>query len=131
MIADASTLASLYAGDLREVELPRTTQDRSYTGDGGLQQLSSILQAGLSKGVGERPCCSKLHESSLLAYFKKKPKLELLARGGEIELAPGWGVPMESAVTDALPIACGYSTTAELVHRPALSTLSQLHLRMK
>ncbi|KAJ1080699.1 hypothetical protein NDU88_000893 [Pleurodeles waltl] len=87
---------------------------------------SATLKSQLSVAHTPYPCSSKLRESSLLAYFTKKRKLELLANSGEIEPAPGRGVPMEPAATDVLPIACGYLRTAALVHRPALPTFPQL-----
>ncbi|KAJ1201035.1 hypothetical protein NDU88_004851 [Pleurodeles waltl] len=80
---------------------------------------SAITKFQLSSVLMPHPRPSKLRESSLLSYFKKKPKLELLANGGEIMLESGQSVLMEPAVTDPLPIACGYFTTVAQVYCPA------------
>ncbi|KAJ1177073.1 hypothetical protein NDU88_002337 [Pleurodeles waltl] len=57
--------------------------------------------------------------SPLLAYFKKKPKLEFKANGGDIKPTSGHGEALESVVTDALSAAFGSLTTAVLIYRPA------------
>ncbi|KAJ1180493.1 hypothetical protein NDU88_005714 [Pleurodeles waltl] len=83
------------------------------------------LKSQLSVVHTPHSCPSKRRESSLLDYFKKKPGQEPLENTAENALVPGWGVSSESAVIDALPMACGYSTTVAQVHCPALSTFSQ------
>ncbi|KAJ1203680.1 hypothetical protein NDU88_007464 [Pleurodeles waltl] len=80
------------------------------------------LKSQLSIVHTPSPCPSKFCESSLLDYFKKKPKKEAPANGGENEPVPGWGISSESAGIDVLR----YSTTTAVVHHPALSTFSQL-----
>ncbi|KAJ1202140.1 hypothetical protein NDU88_005941 [Pleurodeles waltl] len=83
------------------------------------------LKSQLSVVHRPHPCPSKLRESSLLDYYKKKLRQEPPANIAENALVPGWGVSSESAVIDALPMACGYSTTVAQVHCPALSVFSQ------
>ncbi|KAJ1199103.1 hypothetical protein NDU88_002941 [Pleurodeles waltl] len=80
---------------------------------------SAISKFQLSAVLMPHPGPSKLREFSLLSYFKKKPKLELLANGGDIKSESGQSVLMEPAVTDPLPIACGYFTTVAQVYCPA------------
>ncbi|KAJ1118275.1 hypothetical protein NDU88_006470 [Pleurodeles waltl] len=64
---------------------------------------------------------SKLRKSSLLSYFKKKTKLELLTNGREIKSDLGQSTLMEPAVTVPLSTACGYFTTVAQVYFPVLS----------
>ncbi|KAJ1090058.1 hypothetical protein NDU88_003198 [Pleurodeles waltl] len=52
----------------------------------------------------------KFRESSLFAYFKKKPKLESKANGGDIKPASDMGETSASVATDA---------SFTLIHRPA------------
>ncbi|KAJ1146387.1 hypothetical protein NDU88_012664 [Pleurodeles waltl] len=60
----------------------------------------------------------KSHDSSLLAYFKKKPKLECKANGGDVKLVPGLRENLAPVVTDASSAALGSLTTTVLIHHP-------------
>ncbi|KAJ1176064.1 hypothetical protein NDU88_001347 [Pleurodeles waltl] len=57
-----------------------------------------------------------LRKFSLLSYFKKKTKLEVLVNGGEVKSELGQSTFTELSVIDLLPTAHGYSTTVAQVY---------------
>ncbi|KAJ1214592.1 hypothetical protein NDU88_002210 [Pleurodeles waltl] len=80
---------------------------------------SEIPKTYPSAALTPHPCSLNLLKSSLLLYFEKKPKLELLANGGEIKPERGQSTFTEPAVIDPLLTARGYFTTVAQVYCPA------------
>ncbi|KAJ1193740.1 hypothetical protein NDU88_003036 [Pleurodeles waltl] len=80
---------------------------------------SEIPKTYSSVALTPHPRSLDLRKSSLLLYFKKKPKLEFLANGGEIKSELGQSTFTEPAVINPLPTARGYSTTVAQVYCPA------------
>ncbi|KAJ1134807.1 hypothetical protein NDU88_001253 [Pleurodeles waltl] len=80
---------------------------------------SEIPKPYPSVALTPHPRSLDLRKSSLLSYFKKKPKLEFLTNGGEIKPELGQSTFTEAAVIDPLPTALGYSTTVAQVYCPA------------
>ncbi|KAJ1173965.1 hypothetical protein NDU88_005789 [Pleurodeles waltl] len=80
---------------------------------------SETLKSQLAAVLTPYPHPLKPCKSSLLSYFKKKPKLELSTNGGEIKSEPGQSALMKPAVTDPSSIVCGHLTTVAQVYCPA------------
>ncbi|KAJ1105113.1 hypothetical protein NDU88_002521 [Pleurodeles waltl] len=83
---------------------------------------SEIPKTYPSVALTPHPRSLDLHKSSLLSYFKKKPKLEVLVNGGDIKSELGQSTFTELAVIDPLPTAHGYSTIVAQVYCPASPT---------
>ncbi|KAJ1099211.1 hypothetical protein NDU88_004315 [Pleurodeles waltl] len=83
---------------------------------------SEIPKTYPSVALTPHPRSVDLRKSSLLLYFKKKTKLEVLVNGRGIKSELGQSTFTELAVIDPLPTAHGYSTTVAQVYCPASPT---------